>query len=49
MYIPDGHHAKGNVARGSLVSAAHMVDFVGLGENHVVMLEDNGVRVDAAL
>ena len=48
-YSPDGHHAEGDVARGHVVGAANLVDFVRLGHHHRVMLHHHSVGVHSAL
>lgn len=47
--VPDRHHTKSDVLRGHVVRALHLVNFIGLGHHHGMMLEDDRVRVDASL
>lgn len=42
-YIPDGHHAEGDVTRGHVVGTFDFVDLVSLGHDDRMVLEDNGV------
>lgn len=42
-YIPDGHHAEGNVARRHVVGAFNLVNLVAFSHDDAVVLEDDGV------
>lgn len=45
--IAHWHHSEGDVLRAHVVRALDLVDLVGLGHHHGVVLQDNGVGVDS--
>ena len=49
MDSPNGHHSKRNIPGRRLVSTPDVVHFVCLRQDDVMMLQHDGVRVDAAL
>jgi len=49
LRVADGHHAEGDVLRAHVVRALNLVDLVGLGHHHAVMLQHHCVGVDTSL
>lgn len=47
LLVADRHHAEGDVFRAHVVRALDFVDLVSLGHDDVVVLQDDGIGVDA--
>lgn len=47
--ITDGHHTEGNVLGAHVIRTLDFVDFIGLGHDHAVVLQNHGIRIDTGL